>query len=90
MHRLVLPPALLALNPISLADDFTDLPIPVSVNLLWAVELRFFSSLYRSQVLIARIACIVIIIGIHGMVGVTADLCMQVLVLSLPRRGLAA
>ena len=74
---------------ILLADDFVDLLILVSVDLLWAAELRFFSSLCRSWVLVTCIGCVMIVIGVRGMVGVAADLCIQVLVLSLPRRRLA-
>jgi hypothetical protein len=47
------------------------------------------SSLWRPWVLIASIAGVVIVIGVRGMVGVAADVCMRVLVPSLPRRRLA-
>ena len=50
----------------------------------------WLSSLYRVWVLIVSIAGVVIVISIHGIVGVAADLCMYVLVPSLQRCGLAS
>jgi len=49
----------------------------------------WLSSLCRSWVLVTCIVGVVIVIGVRGMVGVAADLCMRVLVPSLPRRRLA-
>ena len=49
----------------------------------------WLSSLGRSWVLIASITGIMIVIGVHGMVGSATDLCMCVLVPSLPCRRLA-
>jgi len=46
------------------------------------------STASRSWVLVACIVGVVIVIGVRGMVGVAADLCMRVLVPSLPRRRL--
>jgi hypothetical protein len=47
------------------------------------------SLLCRSWVLIASIACIITIISIYGIVVIITDLCIYVLVLSLPHRMLA-
>jgi hypothetical protein len=47
------------------------------------------SSLCRSWFLVACIVCVEIVISVHGIVGAAADLCMYVLVPSLPRRKLA-
>lgn len=57
----------------------------------WSRGKRYasLSSLCRSWVLIASIAGVVIVIGVHGMVGFAVDLCIRVLVPSLPRRRLA-
>ena len=51
--------------------------------------LAWLSSLCRSWVLVARIVYVMTVIGVHGMVVVVADLCIYVLVSSLPRRRLA-
>jgi hypothetical protein len=50
---------------------------------------RRCASLYKSWVLIASIAGVMIVIGVYGMVGFAVDLGMRVLVPSLPRRRLA-